>query len=192
MHNRFLILGDSFVGGKKNVFDALANIMLAEVPERPLEFIIECNPRLTLSHLFKICPREIIGSQAGFTLFWVGWEDLKSPDPWDIIQNRYKTLLHEIRHNSETRLILCNYPTLQMEPDSIISPKIQALNHWLKTLSEENDIMVVDMQSLFDQYQHSQTLRKEKIRGLFVEDNTLSSLGQMLAAIHLARILSKV
>ena len=182
MMNRYLFVGDSFWGAPTGAADILADLLLVDFPEIPLSFSIHCSPRNTLDSLFRNCPRDIIGRQAGFTLLCIGWEDMRSNMESAMIIQQTEQLLNEIHHNSPCQIFVTTIPTIQYSSESIQRAKILAFNAFLRSFQLPDRLHVVDLDSVFSHYQELQTSRGELVRNLFSDSGTLGSLGQMLCA----------
>jgi len=187
MKNRFLFVGDRFWGIDPSVGDMLADILLVEFPRLPLEFSIHSSFRNTFEWLFANCPRDIIGRQAGATLFCVGWEDCLGALTADQCVEGYRKLLHEVRRNSQTRILVLTLPVFQLESNSAMFTKVAAINHFLRDHAPENDIHLIDLDAVFGEYQNAQLVRGELARNLFTDNGTLGQLGKMLGAQTLAK-----
>ena len=187
MLNRYLLVGDSFWGAPTGSADILADLLLVDFPEIPLSFSIHCSSRNSLDALFRNCPRDIIGRQAGFTVLCIGWEDMHGTMDAATIIQQAQQLLHEILHNSPSHIIITTIPTIQHTAESIQRSKIQAYNEFLRSSHKPERMVVVDLDHIFTRYQELQISRGELVRNLFTDHGTLGVLGQMLCARTLSQ-----
>jgi|GEM_PF-526870 len=182
MLNRYLLIGDSFWGAPTGTADYLADLLLVDFPEIPLSFSINSSSRNTFDSLFRNCPRDIIGRQAGLTVLCIGWEDVRSPmDETTIIQQGQR-LLQEIHHNSPSQIVVTTIPSIQYPQESIQRSKIIAYNEFLRSFQLPDRLQIIDVDAVFTKYQELQCKRGEFVRNLFTDSGTLGTLGQMLCA----------
>ncbi len=189
MKYRFLLVGDRFWGDDSSSAELVANLSLASYPSLPLSFSILSSARNTLEHLFQNCSRDIIGRQAGTTLLLVGWEDIQSKATEQQIEFQFENLIREIQHNSQTRILLCTHPSFQFHSDSRIGQKIRYLNECCRKMGKSMGFQIIDLESLFEEYQEKQRVRGDLMRNLFADDGSLGNLGRMLAAMSITRFL---
>jgi hypothetical protein len=187
MKYRILFIGDHFWGIEPCVGDLLADTLLVQHPRLPLEFSIQSSPRNTFDALFTNCPRDIIGRQAETTLLCVGWEDAKGILSANQCVEGLEKLLHEIRRNSQTKIVACTIPTIQLQEDSLTRAKLTACNQYLLALPQDEWLQVADLDSAFNLYQAEQSVRGDLARNLFTDSGTLGQLGKMLCVHVLMR-----
>ncbi|HSQ41753.1 MAG TPA: hypothetical protein VLM37_05695 [Fibrobacteraceae bacterium] len=187
MNHRLMLLGDSFGGDSPSAGDLLADMLLVEHPEMPLAFTIQFSNRNTLDFLFDNCARDVIGKQAGLTLFLLGWEEILSSLSGEEVLARYSKLAHEILENSSTQLLACTLPLESDNMESLRQMRMEQLNMALRSWKFGPRWHLVDLAEEFQQYQIQQRVRAELARNLFVEQGVLGPLGGMLFAKVLSR-----
>lgn len=173
MKNRFLFVGDGYLGPEGRAWQLLTELLLCEFPEQPLQFHLNTQSRHTLDFLLTHCSRDIIGKQAGTILLCVGFQDLQNQISIETIGLQYAKLIHEIQSNSLAQIfgMTLYAPSL---PQSVVLNQLidqQLLPH-----------QIIDFHSLCLQYQKHQAARGEHQRNLLDTQGRLAPLGEMLLA----------
>lgn len=180
MKNRYLFVGDSYLGIEGRAWQLLTELLLCEFPDQPLQFHLNTQTRHTLDSWLHHCSRDIIGKQAGSILLCVGFQDLQNQTPIENIELQYSKLIHEIQSNSLAQI----YGMTLYAPNL---PQAAALNQLI--LQQFPPHHIVDFHSLCLQYQKRQAARGEHQRNLLDTQGRLAPLGEMLLARITASLL---